>query len=914
MANVHEGLSKVDLKASQVATTLIKTLGGAAIGAFSGAILAGAGQMQNIMAQFAASTGESGAAVRQAGDAISHLYSDNIDGLTEIETVMANVHNVFQLTGDDATALSQDFLTFGVATGINAAGAVNSMHSALAAFNLDASATQDVMDRLTYSHQQFGINIDQELSVLSRLGPAFDAAGMSMSDAIGYLNMFQAAGINSTLAAAGLRIALTKVKSPEELQTLIEQIHNTTDAFQRSQLASQLFGARAGPQLAQALAQGNLSQYIVTQNQAAGATQQAADAIEGTWGNQFTLMMHKASDVVIEFGNNFGNYFDAIAVGAAQLGPKLSAALFGATGGLGGLFSGQIKNALMGTVPVAAEAGAAAGAAEGGAQGAAFAATAAESKVLWLSATEAEMVPAATAVGAEAGAAEGAAMAGASGGGGLLGALSAALLSPVGLAAVAALAVGISWSVMDDQLNKQAAATAQKATDWAKTATDAQLATASAEITKQKNQGLLTVPLNVVFGLDAKIDQSLNAIVAEQERRAMAAMTPEQIQQDIREVQAELDKAMAGTEKMVTTGMAGGQMRIVVDSSEVTALQKQLADLKAQLPDTVSAVDKATADAAAAASADAAAVGAAEYAAVEKQLAAEAAALPGVVAKGIQSSRDVMTNEWDALVKGLQNQRTPAAEEGDIIGALVSKNMAAGLASGDPVVQNEAKQLMLDGLARIKELVAEGTPLGAQGAQAIADGLKSKNPEIRAAAQQIQAQIDAQFASTQDVDLRKRQLTSAYIQPIIDMSTDPQLQGQVHTAMHTVAGWVQADADSIATWKLTVTPGYAGSSGGGPGSGGSAQNPRAFAAGTVSVPYDMAAIVHQGEMIIPADTAQGLRDVWASPAAGAGAGGGDVHIHSHIYLDGKQIAESVEVRQGIRYLLSGSSRARPTGA
>ena len=82
-----------------------------------------------------------------------------------------------------------------------------------------------------------------------------------------------------------------------------------------------------------------------------------------------------------------------------------------------------------------------------------------------------------------------------------------------------------------------------------------------------------------------------------------------------------------------------------------------------------------------------------------------------------------------------------------------------------------------------------------------------------------------------------------------------------------------------------------------------------FDKGAWELAQDQLAMVHKGEMIVPAAPAQGLRDLW-----GRGGGtGGETHVHhTHVYLDGREIANVVDQYTGTRLLLSGSSRARPT--
>jgi TP901 family phage tail tape measure protein len=85
-----------------------------------------------------------------------------------------------------------------------------------------------------------------------------------------------------------------------------------------------------------------------------------------------------------------------------------------------------------------------------------------------------------------------------------------------------------------------------------------------------------------------------------------------------------------------------------------------------------------------------------------------------------------------------------------------------------------------------------------------------------------------------------------------------------------------------------------------------------FDVGAWNLAHDTLAMLHAGEMVVPAAPASQMRGAWEGGSLG---GGGDIamHLHTHIYLDSKQIAENVDVRQGMRYLLSGTSRRRATG-
>jgi len=110
------------------------------------------------------------------------------------------------------------------------------------------------MDALVASHQQYGTNIAEDEDLLNKLSPTLKAANLTWKDGVSLLDLFTKAGISAEKIPTALTKALKTVKSPEELRQLLHDIGAMTDPFERAKKAAEVFGNRAGPQLAQALA------------------------------------------------------------------------------------------------------------------------------------------------------------------------------------------------------------------------------------------------------------------------------------------------------------------------------------------------------------------------------------------------------------------------------------------------------------------------------------------------------------------------------------------------------------------------------------------------------------------------------------------------------------------------------------
>ncbi len=303
-------------KAFKVAGPAVGALGGLAFGA----AIEGAGQLTEAVAKFRAETGATEEEARAAQATISGLYKTNTEGFEELGAVLSRVHTDLGLTGDAAAAAAQKVLDFAKVTGQDAVGAVGALDDLTDTFNLTAEQQADILDKLVVSHQKYGGSVEKNQQALVDLAPALTAANLSYDDGIGLLNLFEKAGIDAAAAPVALTKALTKVKSPDELQRLIADIQATEDPFLRASKATDLFGAKAGTKLALALSAGTagFGEFAISTEEAAGKLDEMSDIIDKSPLNTFKLALKQVGGALADVGTNFG----PLLLGFSQLGGK----------------------------------------------------------------------------------------------------------------------------------------------------------------------------------------------------------------------------------------------------------------------------------------------------------------------------------------------------------------------------------------------------------------------------------------------------------------------------------------------------------------------------------------------------------------------------------------------------------------
>ena len=292
----------------------------------------------------------------------------------------------------------------------------------------------------------------------------------------------------------GITKALSKVKSPEELQALIADIAATEDPFLRAAKASDLFGSKAGAKLANVLKPGAaaLDDYKLSIDETAGATEAAAEVLDSTLGARFQLLIKQAGSAIIGLGNDWGGLATVIAttltVAGGLGGGKLMSLL---SGGLGKVWRGAAGTAVVKRA-VAFAAGKAAtvylaGLIAGDVIGAGL-------EKAWM-ATGGRVLKAAGIQGALAGRAF------------ALGAYAAIIAAPL-------LVLKVALDIQSD-VNAQGDALRQQAVDFAKKATDVELQKAIADVRTQLDGMVFNT-----FDSKNKVVATLNALIEEANRRA----------------------------------------------------------------------------------------------------------------------------------------------------------------------------------------------------------------------------------------------------------------------------------------------------------------------------------------------------------------------------------------------------------
>ncbi|MBV4438582.1 phage tail tape measure protein [Clostridium tyrobutyricum] len=259
--------------------------------------------LETSMNKFRAQTGMTGQDADKVKQTITNLYTATGRSFDELRQLATNLHNQMDMSATDIQKYAASFTTYSKVTEQNSSDAVTAIAGIKNAWHLSNADIQSLMDKLIVSQQKYGLTVGESQQSLKSLAPAFQALGMNINQGIGYLDLFHKAGLDSSAATAAFRIALTKVKSPKELQNVITQMQKTSDNSKRAQLGIEYFG-KQGIAMAAALKPGSasLSDIQKSLTGATGATSKAAGEMGKNLPAQIAKLKNMLNGLFLQLG------------------------------------------------------------------------------------------------------------------------------------------------------------------------------------------------------------------------------------------------------------------------------------------------------------------------------------------------------------------------------------------------------------------------------------------------------------------------------------------------------------------------------------------------------------------------------------------------------------------------------------
>lgn len=296
---VGESLTDAGKKMSVVSAGIVAT-GTASIAAFN-AVDEGADNAIK-------ATGATGEAAAKLEEAYKNVAGSIVGDFGDIGSALGEVNTRFGFTGTELETATKRFMQFSEVTGMDATTAVQKVARYMGDAGISSSEYGNVLDNLTVAAQASGISMDTLAENLTKYGAPMRALGFETEEAVAIFSSWEKAGVNTEIAFSGMKKAIgTWSKegkdSRVEFKKTLDEIANCPDIASATTKAIEVFGQKAGPDLADAI-QGGRFEYedmLAVIDGSKGALEGTFDAtVDG--GYEMELAMQNAKIALGEVG------------------------------------------------------------------------------------------------------------------------------------------------------------------------------------------------------------------------------------------------------------------------------------------------------------------------------------------------------------------------------------------------------------------------------------------------------------------------------------------------------------------------------------------------------------------------------------------------------------------------------------
>ncbi|MCB0133904.1 MAG: phage tail tape measure protein, partial [Caldilineaceae bacterium] len=332
---LKSGLADADNQVTGWAGKLSGAIGGAAVGiaAAAGAVLVGATvavgkaaldmgtEYQKGLNAIINGTGASGDALDAMGQSVRNLKSSaaglGVD-MEKIGATLAEVNTRTGATGSELEDLTGQILQFSRLTGTDSVQNVQLLTRTMGDWGVSMEDSGQLLDTIYGAGQAFGISVDSLAGKLVQFGAPLRQMGFSLEESTAMLGKWEKEGVNTELVIGSLRIAAGKfarenVPLQDGLRQTMEAIKGAASESEGLAIAMDVFGARAGPDMAAAIREGRfeLDGAIAALQGTQGGLADAAErtlTFQDRWG----IAMAQIGDALIPLGQKLMDLADRV--------------------------------------------------------------------------------------------------------------------------------------------------------------------------------------------------------------------------------------------------------------------------------------------------------------------------------------------------------------------------------------------------------------------------------------------------------------------------------------------------------------------------------------------------------------------------------------------------------------------------
>lgn len=229
-------------------------------------------------------TGATGNSAKELQAVYENVASKVPASFGDIGAAVGEINTRLDFTGKQLEDASVAFLKFAKVNDADVNQAVQLVTRAMGDAGIESSHYQELLDMITVAAQKSGVSIESLTTNLAKYGAPMRALGVDTEQSIAMFSAWEKAGVNTEIAFSGMKKAISNwgaagKDSRVEFQKTLDEIKKCPDIASATTKAIEVFGAKAGPDLADAIQGGRFEfQTYVDALKSSGGT------IEDTYG------------------------------------------------------------------------------------------------------------------------------------------------------------------------------------------------------------------------------------------------------------------------------------------------------------------------------------------------------------------------------------------------------------------------------------------------------------------------------------------------------------------------------------------------------------------------------------------------------------------------------------------------------
>ena len=205
-----------------------------------------------------AKTGATGDTLQGLNDVADRVFGSMPVEMQDVGTAVGEINTRFGSTGDELEDLTKKFLQFAEINGTDVNNSIRLVSRAMGDAGIPTEQTGEILDKLTVAGQASGIAIETLTENLAKYGAPMRALGLTTDESIAIFAGWEKAGVSTEKAFSGMQKAIGTwgkegKDATEEFKKTLKEIEKTPDLATATAKAIEVFGTKAGPDLADAI-------------------------------------------------------------------------------------------------------------------------------------------------------------------------------------------------------------------------------------------------------------------------------------------------------------------------------------------------------------------------------------------------------------------------------------------------------------------------------------------------------------------------------------------------------------------------------------------------------------------------------------------------------------------------------------